>query len=1224
MEILVVRGANLASLRAPFEIRFDQGPLSRAVLFAISGPTGSGKSTILDAMFLALFGRTPRLGSKGKGESALTLDSDVVIQSPNHPRQIISADAKSCYAEIEFRATDGSHFRARWSANRGTAKTPGKIEHSLARLNASGNAEEAGSRKAKETPGRVAEVTGMTLDVFARSVILAQGAFDQFLRSDSTAKATTLEAILGGDEYDALVDLARQQQTALAEKVKEIQVRQGATEPLTAEVRQALETQRQTVLRKHQAQAELTDSLSKRMSSLERREELGQRLAELSVEIAKLSEAESEIASLEQGFASRRKVLHMVESMRDAAESQQQLKTLEKEIAAHLADLRRDEASLREREAEHAAAQTAAATAREALTRQKPDLQKASDRWVERKQIQAQQAKHTEELQQHQSRITELEQNQATAEREILALTNERNQAVSDFQPEPFWQRLADQREVWHAALGDWIAEQREIHEDTESTASLQARLSTLKGELQEQAKQRDTLANDHLERIAEAEKVAKKMGLPRSERSIAAWLDGLATSREKVMSTREAAGKLKELQAGQKAAHSKADLAHSALSKAQQELATAQTQSQTALAHAAETWLDPGHPWVLAVRQQLKPGDTCPVCGAEHQPGAGERADQAAIGLTLESLELPEAHALRDAERRVDQAQAAADAAQEAHSTVKAEIEKLQSRLLDMEWPESVASLPLGERIAALETWWEGGIEAREKLMDAKSKAERLEASLNEAEQTRVNLSREQQDNEAKLEELEARRAPRDKRLKQLRERLDVQKLDEAGLAESWQVDPEDFMQRLNRKVEAFDALEDRLGKLDEALAKQTEAHKEGQIRLTGLKEQSVALQTEAESIQAKLNELSSTIAKLTDVEPAEALSALESQAEAAAESVNTLQQTLAKDRLTLESARGEQKAREEKRTSLANQIERTQTRWQKFLKDADQNEAQAQEWLKAGPESLEADEARVATFRASQSEKLSEREHCLREEAHLAEISGEDNLEDLRQDHERATQTLTQLAQESGSLAQQIEADDQTRQILSELAEAIKTARAEAEPWTQLLKIIAWRPGAFKHYALAMLMNLVVSLANDYLKILRPRYALERARAGDSQRFLELALRDHVNGGVVRPVDSLSGGETFLVSLSLALGLSRLAAGRTRCNMLFIDEGFGSLDEDALDQALAALYQLPQGRQVGVISHMPAVSQQIQVRLKVEPQGFRDSTLWLESPQGRRSLTV
>ena len=130
---------------------------------------------------------------------------------------------------------------------------------------------------------------------------------------------------------------------------------------------------------------------------------------------------------------------------------------------------------------------------------------------------------------------------------------------------------------------------------------------------------------------------------------------------------------------------------------------------------------------------------------------------------------------------------------------------------------------------------------------------------------------------------------------------------------------------------------------------------------------------------------------------------------------------------------------------------------------------------------------------------------------------------------------------------------------------------------------------------------MERLTILANRHLLQLNPRYSIRRAadsEAGD----LELEIVDHDQADAARPMRSLSGGESFLVSLALALGLSELASGRTSIESLFIDEGFGSLDADTLEIAMSALENLQAGgKTIGVISHVPAMQERIAAQINV-----------------------
>ena len=140
------------------------------------------------------------------------------------------------------------------------------------------------------------------------------------------------------------------------------------------------------------------------------------------------------------------------------------------------------------------------------------------------------------------------------------------------------------------------------------------------------------------------------------------------------------------------------------------------------------------------------------------------------------------------------------------------------------------------------------------------------------------------------------------------------------------------------------------------------------------------------------------------------------------------------------------------------------------------------------------------------------------------------------------------------------------------------------------------------FRSFAQSLTLDGLLAVANAHLDELAPRYQLERVPRHD----LELQVIDRDLGAEVRSVQSLSGGESFLVSLALALGLSSMSAHDVRVRTLLIDEGFGTLDPATLESALAMLDALQAtGRQVGVISHVPALVDRVGAHVRVIQRG-------------------
>ena len=187
MRILAIRGENLASLGQPFSIDFDAEPLASTGLFAITGETGSGKSTILDALCLALYGAYPRF--MHSQQDALPDPSGAKV-SISDGSTILRRGAGSGYAEVEFIGQDNQRYRARWEARRARKKPDGAIRSALRTLHVvHGSTLTLVASSKTEVQRAVEAQTGLTFDQFCRTVLLPQGEFDAFLLAQKTTVA---------------------------------------------------------------------------------------------------------------------------------------------------------------------------------------------------------------------------------------------------------------------------------------------------------------------------------------------------------------------------------------------------------------------------------------------------------------------------------------------------------------------------------------------------------------------------------------------------------------------------------------------------------------------------------------------------------------------------------------------------------------------------------------------------------------------------------------------------------------------------------------------------------------------------------------------------------------------------------------------------------------------------------------------------------------------------
>ena len=224
------------------------------------------------------------------------------------------------------------------------------------------------------------------------------------------------------------------------------------------------------------------------------------------------------------------------------------------------------------------------------------------------------------------------------------------------------------------------------------------------------------------------------------------------------------------------------------------------------------------------------------------------------------------------------------------------------------------------------------------------------------------------------------------------------------------------------------------------------------------------------------------------------------------------------------------------------------------------------------------------------------------------LKTISNEDLLVQLNEQL-KLQQTIQNEYQEKQL---ELKQDDVKKQRIARSLLELETQQEIWKDWADLNELIGSASGhKFRIFAQSLTLESLLAHANEHLNDFARRYQLQRVPGTD----LELQIMDRDMADEVRSVQSLSGGESFLVSLALALGLASLSSTKTQVESLFIDEGFGTLDQETLDIAIASLDTLQGlGRKVGIISHVPILVERIGTRVLVEKMGGGQSRVLVE----------
>ncbi|NJB86380.1 exonuclease SbcC [Lewinella marina] len=227
---------------------------------------------------------------------------------------------------------------------------------------------------------------------------------------------------------------------------------------------------------------------------------------------------------------------------------------------------------------------------------------------------------------------------------------------------------------------------------------------------------------------------------------------------------------------------------------------------------------------------------------------------------------------------------------------------------------------------------------------------------------------------------------------------------------------------------------------------------------------------------------------------------------------------------------------------------------------------------------------------------------------EAARGELAGLPPENALSASQEALARTINTAREETGKLRHQQEEDDKRLRNHEKLREQLEELGRERDRWARMNDLIGSADGKkFRSFAQSITLQRLVGLGNQHLETINPRYRMVYSPppAGGKEE-LELEIIDTYMNDNRRTMSTLSGGESFLVSLALALALADLAGGKRLIQSLFIDEGFGTLDGKTLDQAMVTLEQLQaQGKTIGIISHVQQLRERVHCQIRLEPVG-------------------
>lgn len=1227
MRILAIRGENLASLQR-FEVDLTASPLAGAGLYAITGPTGAGKSTLLDALCLALYDTTPRLDERGG--AAIGREDDEHKLTANDVRNILRRGAGEGFAEVDFIGRDKLKFRARWTVHRARKKADGKFQAQkveLWRLDEAGELHTLTTDRKTDTLGLIAEKVGLRFDQFRRSVLLAQGEFDRFLKAEPRQRGELLEAMTGADLYRRLGQGAHRRKQEQQEVLGRLQDRVDGIEVLGEALRRRVE-HRVGVAESWVAAAE------HRRGDLDAAarwfEGHGRLAREEDEAIDALDRVETERDAAE-GLKDRLDAVEGAEPHRDtlrgadeAGEGLRGAQALLEQRARALAGI----------EVEWTRAQAGEAAASAARAAARAEAAAAAEGVAEARRLDA--------------ALAEAERAAARAAGEADALDGRAREAAARLGLEQAAQaehrRTIDEAERWlaaHAAVGAvaaqwdrWAGRLRALVEARAAAAEAarreaEAGAGTGAAEAAVEAAKRRW---EEAEAALKAARAAADSGAMQQAKAAVAEterrLELLAVKDHALKNLRDRAHEAARLGAGRAAAEE----ARGEAKKARSAEKARAKRLEKRIAEGAAALVDDERRLALMRaglslaehRAGLVEGEPCPLCGATEHPGVEVAESEAIVGAEAERVEALRA-ALAADRTELALASERARTAQAQAAQAEGVIEEATAALLRVAADWEMARMAYGADVPAAPLGAEGAIgaaiesnhaareaaeralsAAREAVAAVEARREAIEGLRAAVDAARDGLMAAWEAQRAAQAEVE-RAGEKASRLAEAAAEIQAE-LDGgfSGWAEwSAGVDPEAFAELAAGRVEDHGHRSRRLVAARGALVEA-----EGELRrlVAEVDQRREAVEAARAAVDAARVERDAIAAQRATLFEGRAVEAVEAgflravqkaDAEASAArdaraAVEARRESMAELLAEAEKARDRaRRAAESARALLVEALEALEID-ERTLRD---RLSEGPEWVSRTRDRLAEIDRRLMVAQALHAERRRARE--------LHERAGRPGIDPAalaaaRAEADAALRAFREALEEDRAVLRQ---DDRAREKQAGLAPGLLAEEQKLRVLADLSELIGSHDGGrFRDFAQSLTLDAVVGLANSHLRELAPRYALMRVPSED----LELQVIDRDMGDEIRSVQSLSGGESFLVSLALALGLASLSARDTRLESLFIDEGFGSLDDKTLDQALSTLDMLQaSGRQVGLISHVPNFSDRIGIQVAVVPEG-------------------
>ncbi|WP_044099922.1 AAA family ATPase [Acinetobacter pittii] len=1194
MKILSIRIKNLASLADEHFIDFESAPLAHAGLIAIVGKTGAGKSTILDAMCLALFNRVPRL----KDSDGKLKDVDGSELLTNSPLTVLRRGTGHGFAELCFIAQDQKRYLARWEIKRARENPNGKLQSVQRHLKCLTDGVVLAD-KAKAVDEKVKQITQLSFEQFTRAVLLAQSEVTAFLKARDSERGELLEYLTNSSIFAKIGELAFRKTADIAKQRKQLEEFLGHIEILSDEEIAAFTEQYQQAEQNYQ-------QLEQQKHVLDKQQQWFERKAKLEQEVQTKQQQFQTQQNHHQQLASEREQLKRLEVFSEIrpqvfqqAQNLQTLQQLEPQIQQAQTKFNELVQFFETGQKQYQLAEQQLKQTLDFEQQHQHALNQVRQSIQERAFIADEYKKCKEKRQVLEQNLSPLQQQQNAVQQHIAQLEQNKIHVQQQLIQTQQYAVLDKGLSAHIHQLGQFIQNYEAIEQQIGNPTLARQKLSEAKSELEQITASLGTV--EQIELKLEQQRKDKEQKL--------AQVTQLDLIQQKIKIYHELYAELQQFSEKQTQASAQEQQLKTVCQLAEQDYQTAKTEREK-LQHILQQQRLLHTENIEQLRANLKEGEACLVCGSTHHP---YRIDDSAVSKALFDLQQQQeqqAVALEQTKFNAWQTQ------QHALTQCRAELEQVQKYLAQLQTKQS----------------------SLQQELDQQFSLNHLHIELNQApEQILLTLNELRQATQTAINSFVSENLRLAQAIKQHNQLVQSIQRNETLLntAQQWQQQVQHIVECLSEAEQhAWQQSSSQTAKqtwsILDVRAKQLEQQEQLSQRFEQQQQELKMLAANLEQMTKQIDEIDQNLQEIT-------LKGQQNNEKA----VSLIQQMTGRSdlkphewliehdvkRQQQQTAYHEAKQRfEQTRQHFEQQkqaLDQLKHQHQHTAGHQQQIDEQIQNWLKAHTDFQATDLTALMQINSAQEQdirnRLNHAERLLSEASSALKTMQEQLSEHLQTQPDIEYEKLVSLIQDNiAELKAQLEVRDRLKLKLEvhqqnlakqqQYAEQIQNIQQEEHRWSKISGLIGDAKGKeFRDYAQQYHLDILVEHANQQLAMLSQRYTLKRL-----DQSLSLAIIDHDMDGETRSVASLSGGESFLTALALSLAIANMASGSMKIESLFIDEGFGTLDASSLHMVMNALDQLQnQGRQVILISHIQEMHERIPVQIQVKPLGAGASTI-------------